>query len=643
MQYIKTAAATPRVAIGAPEKNAAAILELALAHTDCAVMVFPELCITGYTCADLFSQRWLLQAALHETMKLARSLETGGFSGMAVVGLPIRADRQLFNCAAFLQAGKVVALVPKRHLPNYNEFYEKRWFAPASSRKSSSLTLPDADGMPVEVPFGEDLLIASPDGLLVLAADICEDLWTPVPPSSLACTAGANLIVNLSASNEIIGKAGYRHDLVRVQSGRCLCGYIYASAGQDESTTDVVFSGHSLICENAAVLAESIFPEGNQAVVTAVIDLHALEVDRLRKNSFMSEAADGWRTVTVPALGQPVAAPRAAEPFPFIPAEGAQRSVRCAEIARIQATGLAQRMRKTGMKKLVVGMSGGLDSTLAFLVAIDAMRLLKLPLNGILGITMPCVGTTGRTRSNAETLVRACGASFREIDIKAACTLHLSDIGHAADVYDAAFENTQARERTQILMDVANMEGALVVGTGDLSELALGWCTYNGDHMSMYGVNGSIPKTLVKVMTAWHADEKEAEFPGVGAVLRDILDTPISPELLPTSATGELQQKTEDTIGKYDLHDFFLYQMVRRCEEPRAILQLACAAFPDVDPAYIRSTLQTFYRRFFSQQFKRSCLPDGVKVGSVALSPRGDWRMPSDADASGFLGELDEV
>ena len=642
MQYIKTAAATPRVSIGAPEKNAAAILELALAHTDCAVIVFPELCITGYTCADLFAQRWLLDAALRETMKLARALEAGGFAGMAVVGLPVRADRQLFNCAAFLQGGKLVALVPKRHLPNYNEFYEKRWFAPAANRKSSSLLLPDADGVPVEVPFGEDLLIASPDASLVLAADICEDLWAPVPPSSLACTAGANLMVNLSASNETIGKADYRRDLVRVQSGRCLCGYIYASAGQDESTTDVVFSGHNLICENAAVLAESIFPEGNQAVVTAVIDLHALESDRLRQNSFMSEAADGWRTVTAPALGQPAAAPRAAEPFPFVPPEGPVRSARCAEIARIQATGLAQRMRKTGMKKLVVGMSGGLDSTLAFLVAIDAMRLQKLPLDGILGITMPCVGTTGRTRSNAEALVRACGASFREIDIKAACTLHLSDIGHAPDVYDAAFENTQARERTQILMDVANMEGALVVGTGDLSELALGWCTYNGDHMSMYGVNGSIPKTLVKAMTAWHAQEKEAEFPGVAAVLHDILDTPISPELLPTSATGELQQKTEDTIGKYDLHDFFLYQMVRRSEEPRAILQLACAAFPDVDPAYIRATLQTFYRRFFSQQFKRSCLPDGVKVGSVALSPRGDWRMPSDADASGFLAELDE-
>ncbi len=645
-EYIKVAAATPKVFIAAPKKNAEAALRLAKQHADCDVMVFPELSITGYTCGDLFAQSHLLRQAVFYTFWLAEQLPQNGFEGMAVVGLPVQADNQLFNCAAFLHNGTIAAIVPKQHLPNYNEFYEKRWFAGAKERHSDQLTLTSHTGQQVTVPFGEDILLCSQDERLVVATDLCEDLWAPIPPSSLACMAGANLIVNLSASNETVGKQEYRRDLVRIQSGRCISGYIYSNAGQEESTTDVVFSGHSLICSSGSLLAESIYPKENEGVITGILDLEILQNERQKLNSFMGQAGllPRWRKVVLPALGKKAvrtAAPKLSA-MPFIPSE-AQRDKRCGEIAKMQATGLAQRLRKTGMKHLVIGMSGGLDSTLAFLVAVDAMRELNLPLSNILGITMPCVGTTGRTRSNAELLVKGYGADFREIDIKKACMLHLEDIDHPKDVYDTAFENTQARERTQILMDIANMHNALVVGTGDLSELALGWCTYNGDHMSMYGVNGSIPKTLVKTLVQWHADTKQKDFDRLKEVLYDILDTPISPELLPVSESGEMQQKTEETIGKYDLHDFFLFHMIRHGFAPAKIFALAKAAYPEIDPCYIKNTLQTFYRRFFTQQFKRSCLPDGVKVGSVALSPRGDWRMPSDADASGFLEEIESI
>lgn len=646
-EYIKVAAATPNVFLAAPKKNAQAALRLAVQHTDCEVMVFPELSITGYTCGDLFAQSRLLEQSVFDTFWLAEKLPQNGFLGMAVVGLPVQADNQLFNCAAFLQNGTVVAIVPKQHLPNYREFYEKRWFAAAKDRRSTEVTLLNHKNQQVTVPFGENILLSSPDGKLVLSTDLCEDLWAPVPPSSLACMAGANLVVNLSASNETISKQDYRRDLVRMQSGRCVCGYIYAGAGQDESTTDAVFSGHSLICSNGAVLEESIYPDQNETVITAILDLEVLQNERQVLNSFMTQAnlMPEWRTIVVPNLGTGAKAVTVEQlkpnPMPFVPSNCKQKNKRCAEIAKIQATGLAQRLRKTGMQHLVIGMSGGLDSTLAFLVAVDAMRELELPISNIFGITMPCVGTTSRTRSNAETLVRGYGATFQQIDIKEACMLHLKDIGHPQDVYDTAFENTQARERTQILMDIANMHNAIVVGTGDLSELALGWCTYNGDHMSMYGVNGSIPKTLVKTLVQWHADIKQEDFVELKPVLYDILDTPISPELLPVSESGEMQQKTEETIGKYDLHDFFLFYMVRYGFAPSKIFVLAKQAYPDIDPQYIKNTLQTFYRRFFTQQFKRNCLPDGAKVGSVALSPRGDWRMPSDADPSEFLQDIE--
>ena len=646
--YIKVACATPKVAIAAPFKNAKAALQLATQHTDCEIVVFPELSITGYTCADLFAQSYLIQQAMEATLWLAEQLPQQGFAGMAVVGLPVQADNQLFNCAAFLQDGKILALVPKRYLPNYREFYEKRWFAPAFSRYSEEIILSTTKGIQ-HIPFGENLLISNPEGTIVVAADICEDLWSPVPPSSLAALAGANVIVNLSASNETISKQDFRRDLVRMQSARCVCGYLYASAGQEESTTDVVFSGHDIICCNGSIKAESIYPEQGEGVITAVLDLEILKNQRQVLNSFMTEAKEfaPWKTIVAPTLGKaaPVitASQQHPNPMPFVPSTPEKIHRRCTEIAKIQATGLAQRLKKTGMKHLVIGMSGGLDSTLAFLVAVDAMEQLQLPLSNIFGITMPCVGTSSRTRSNAQALVEGYGATFQQIDIKEACMLHLRDIDHPEDVYDVAFENTQARERTQILMDIANMHDALVVGTGDLSELALGWCTYNGDHMSMYGVNGSIPKTLVKTLVQWHADTKQGAFPNLKEILYDILDTPISPELLPLSESGEMQQKTEETIGKYDLHDFFLFYMVRHGFAPAKIFALAKQAYPQLSHEYIQNTLQTFYRRFFTQQFKRSCLPDGVKVGSVALSPRGDWRMPSDADGSEFLSNIPTV
>lgn len=642
-EYIKVAAATPSVHIAAPFRNAQAMLNLAKKHKDCHLIVFPELSITGYSCADLFAQNHLLQQAVDATFWFAKELHTMQFAGMAVIGVPLKADNTLFNCAVFIQSGRIVAVIPKQYLPNYKEFYEQRWFSPAQYRKSQQITLLSSQGEMQQVPFGEDLLICDPTGRLVLSADICEDLWTPIPPSSLACMAGANVIVNLSASNETIAKQDYRRDLVRMQSARCICAYLYASAGQQESTTDLVFSGHRIICANGSILAEDIFPEKGEQVITAIVDLQQLDRERQMTATFVAntQILPTYRKIVVTDLGKNINSELERQlklnPLPFVSENWKARNRRCAEIAKIQATGLAQRLQKTGMEKLVIGMSGGLDSTLAFLVAVDAMRQLQLPLKNILGVTMPCVGTTSRTRSNAEILVKGYGADFLQIDIKEACKLHLRDIGHAEDVYDIAFENTQARERTQILMDLANMHHALVVGTGDLSELALGWCTYNGDHMSMYAVNSSIPKTLVKTLVQWHAQQKQQDFEGLQQVLEDILDTPISPELLPVSDIGEMQQKTEDTIGKYDLHDFFLFYMLRYGFDPAKILRLAKIAYPNIEPAYIQKTLKTFYSRFFTQQFKRSCLPDGVKVGSVALSPRGDWRMPSDADVTEFL------
>ena len=642
-QLLTVAAAAPRVHIAAPEANAREMLALAVENADASVILFPELAITGYTCADLFGQTRLLEASRRWLNWLAKEAWDKGVKGLLAVGAPVPADNQLFNCLVLLHGGAPVAVVPKSCLPNYGDFYEKRWFAPASARLSDHVLWPLENGECIQVPFGEDLLVADRTGAVVLAAEICEDLWAPVPPSGFACLAGADVILNPSASNETVTKSDYRRQLVKGQSARCDCVYVYAGAGDTESTTDLVFSGHGMICENGRLLAEQLYPAPG-SVIRAVVDVERVRTDRLRHGSDMESIRPApWRTVRLaadlidPAAQGRLLAQRPAERLPFVPDEPEKLDGRCAEIARIQATGLARRLAASGAKRAVIGLSGGLDSTLAFLAALQAMESLGRPAADVLAVSMPCVGTTQRTFGNAAALAQLTGAEYREVPIKSALEGHLKDIGHSADLYDTTFENAQARERTQILMDLANQEGGIVVGTGDLSELALGWCTYNGDHMSMYGVNASIPKTLVKAMVAWHARRMCDEHPHIPRVLLDILDTPISPELLPVGQDGALVQKTEEALGKYDLHDFALYHMLRGGYSPQRILEMACIAYPEVSRQTVRATLKTFYRRFFTQQFKRSCLPDGPKVGSVSLSPRGDWRMPSDAEAAEFL------
>lgn len=642
-QLLTVAAAAPRVHIAAPERNAREMLALAVENADAGVLLFPELAITGYTCADLFGQTRLLDAACHWVNRLAKEAWEKGFKGLLAVGAPVRADNQLFNCLVFLHGGAPVAVVPKSCLPNYGEFYEKRWFAPASARRSDSVLWPLENGECIQVPFGEDLLVTDRTGAVVLGAEICEDLWAPAPPSGPACLAGADLILNPSASNETVTKSDYRRQLVAGQSARCDCVYVYAGAGDTESTTDLVFSGHGMICENGRILAEQLYPAPG-SVIRAVVDIERVRADRMRHGSYMESMRPGvYRTVRLaadlidPDAQMELLARRPEERLPFVPGDPAKLDGRCAEIAHIQAAGLARRLEASGARRAVIGLSGGLDSTLAFLAALQAMERLGRPASDVLAVSMPCVGTTKRTFGNAASLAQLTGAEYREIPIKNALDGHLADIGHPADLYDTTFENAQARERTQILMDLANQEGGIVVGTGDLSELALGWCTYNGDQMSMYGVNASVPKTLVQAMVAWHARRLCDNEPRITRVLLDILDTPISPELLPVAEDGALVQKTEETLGKYDLHDFALYHMLRNGYAPQRILEMACLAYPEVSRETVRTTLKTFYRRFFTQQFKRSCLPDGPKVGSVSLSPRGDWRMPSDAEAAEFL------
>jgi NAD+ synthase (glutamine-hydrolysing) len=634
--YIRAAAAVPRVRVGDPAHNAREIIRLikeATAAHAVKVMVFPELSVTGYTCADLFHQKSLLtgaEAALREILDT-----TAGCDVLAAVGLPVEADNQLFNCAAVFHSGRLLAVIPKTFLPNYNEFYEKRWFASAAARINDTVRLCGA-----QVPFGENILFRNAPSQLTVGIEICEDLWMPIPPSSRHALSGANLILNLSASNETVTKSDYRRELVRQQSARCLTGYVFASAGQGESTTDVVFSGHALLAANGVIAGESSYMEAS-SYIFADIDIEKLLNDRRKFNSFMDKSEPGdYRVVEFDTQsGRDVRESFTVDPHPFIPRDKSEKYGRCKEIFKLQSTGLAERMRKTGLQKAVLGLSGGLDSTLALLVTAEAVKALKLPATSIVGITMPGLGTTDRTYQNALTLMRELGVTLKEISIKDACLLHYGDIGHALDVYDVTFENAQARERTQILMDVANQEGGLVVGTGDLSELALGWCTYNGDHMSHYGVNSGVPKSLVKHLVSWYAETTDNK--KVSAALYDILDTPISPELLPADREGNIAQKTEDTVGPYELHDFFLFHFLRNGFTPAKILKLATLAFEATyAPEVICKWLQTFYRRFFSQQFKRSCLPDGVKVGSVCLSPRGDWRMPSDASAAAWLEEL---
>ena len=633
--FVKAAAGTPKIRVADCEYNAGQIIALMeeAAAQGVKVLALPELCVTGYTCGDLFLQPTLLDGA---ERALARILEeTRGLDMLTALGLPVRCQNKLYNCAAIIQKGAILALSPKTHIPNYGEFYEARWFAsPSETLNGCEFELAR---LPVRMATHPLVECGTAPGL-VIGVEICEDLWAPAPPSVRLAAEGATLILNLSASDEVAGKADYRRQLVTSQSGRLVCGYIYADAGEGESSTDLVFTGHNMIAENGTLLAEGRFSTG---LTISEIDVQRLTYERQRMNTYASPPGDGYTFSDYCKFErEETTLTRPVSPTPFIPADTGAREQRCEEILTIAALGLKKRLEHTNAACAVVGLSGGLDSTLAILIAAKAFDLLGRDRQGILAVTMPCFGTTRRTRSNAELLARELGAQFMEVNIGAAVERHFADIGQSMDDHSVTFENAQARERTQVLMDLANQRGGLVIGTGDLSELALGWATYNGDHMSMYAVNASIPKTLVRHLVAWEAQRRGGP---IGEVLRDILDTPVSPELLPPK-DGEIAQKTEDLVGPYELHDFFLYYAVRWGFPPRKVLRLAACAFGGrYDREALLKWLKNFYRRFFSQQFKRSCLPDGPKVGSVGLSPRGDWRMPSDAAAKLWLDELEEL
>lgn len=635
--FVRAGAVCPHIRIADPAFNVKVMLEFLEKSKGLGLQVitFPELAVTGYTCADLFHQTGLLAEAERQLGILIEN--SAGLDAVIAAGMPIRADNRLYNCAVVFHKGNILGVVPKTYIPNYSEFYEYRWFAPSAERIRNNIILCGQ-----KVPFNENLLFKDENSELCIGVEICEDLWAPIPPSSYHALHGANIILNLSASNDIVEKAEYRRTLVCQQSARCIAGYVYASAGESESTTDVVFGGHGMIAENGALLAEQRFRE-NEAVYQD-IDIERLMNDRRKMNSFMGRPDNLDYEVVSFRLNQveTVNLLRKVNPYPFVPGSKEARDIRCREIFKIQSTGLKQRLIKSRLDKMVVGISGGLDSTLALLVCVNACEQLKLPMSNIITVTMPGFGTSDRTYSNAVTLMKELGTSAREISIKDSCLQHFKDIGLDENVYDVTFENAQARERTQILMDIANKEGGLVVGTGDLSELALGWSTYNGDHMSMYAVNVSIPKTLVRYLVEWYADKNRVERPLIAKSLYDICSTPVSPELLPLDSEGKIKQKTEDIIGSYELHDFFLYNMIRGGYSPSKIVLLAEAAFErKYDRDTILKWLKVFIKRFFTQQFKRSCLPDGPKVGSIALSPRGDWRMPSDASFSAWLDELD--
>ena len=633
--FISVAAGTPKIRVADCRYNAEQIFTM-MREADkqgVKVLCLPELCLTGYTCGDLFLQDTLLCGAeegLQTILEATRNLDM-----VTVLGLPVRCkwDNKLYNCAAVIQSGEILGLVPKTYLPNYGEFYEQRWFASGAGVETSV----DLCGETVDMDAA-GLFACETVPNLVLGVEICEDLWATEPPSARLARGGATVILNLSASNELVGKSGYRRNLVVGQSGRLVCGYVYADAGEGESTTDLVFTGHNMIAENGALLAERRFATG---LTISEIDVDRLAYERRRMTTFNGQRqADLWRASFSLPLEE-TRLTRAVSPAPFVPADAEDRAERCNEILKIAALGLKKRLEHTGARTAVVGLSGGLDSTLAILITAVAMKLLDRPASDIIAVTMPCFGTTDRTRDNAVELAERLGATLKRIDIGSAVKVHFKDIGQSMEDHSVTFENGQARERTQVLMDIANQNGGLVIGTGDLSELALGWATYTGDHMSMYGVNAGIPKTLVRHLVAFVSDDKGSEDPRLSAVLDDILDTPVSPELLP-AIEGKISQKTEDLVGPYELHDFFLYYAIRWGFPPRKVFRLAEHALGRTyDLATILKWLNSFYRRFFTQQFKRSCLPDGPKVGSVTLSPRGDWRMPSDAVAALWLEELE--
>ncbi|SHF06178.1 NAD(+) synthase [Dysgonomonas macrotermitis] len=641
--FIKVAAATPKLKVADCVFNTTEILKVIADAEKSGVkaIVFPEASITGYTANDLFHQRLLIEGAVNSIDGIKRALAESDI--MAIVGTPLEITNRLYNVAVVIHRGQILGVVPKTFLPNYNEFYDKRWFSSARE-----LSQPETELCGQTVPVGTDLIFETKD--FRFAIEICEDLWTPVPPSAIHSLYGAEVIFNLSASNETIGKNEYRRSLVNQQSARCIAGYVYAAAGNGESTTDLVFSGSSMIAENGNILASSERFSFDSQFCVADIDIDRLRNDRLKNKSFTPSeynhfSSIKYRTITIDTIGDDKKADykldRYVNPMPFVPSKE-NMDARCSEIFAIQVGGLAKRLLHINAQTAVVGVSGGLDSTLALLVMVKAFDKLNIPRANIYGITMPGFGTTDRTYNNALKLMQSLGVTIREIPIQDAVMQHFKDIGHDKDVHDITYENSQARERTQILMDYANKVNGLVIGTGDLSELALGWCTYNGDHMSMYAVNTSIPKTLVKTLVGWIAgsqlDKSSQE------ILIDILDTPVSPELLPAGENGEILQVTEETVGPYILHDFFLYNMLRFGYEPRKIYFLAKIAFEGkYDDAIILKWLRTFYWRFFSQQFKRNCIPDGPKVGSINLSPRGDWRMVSDASVALWMQQLDAM
>lgn len=643
--FIKVSTATPDVRVGDCEYNADEIIRMVyeMEEQGAKVMVFPELCITSYSCGDLFWQETLLNEAKVQLMRIAK--ETEAVDGLIFVGLPLEYNGKLYNVAAGLNHGEILGLVPKIHIPNYNEFYEGRYFTSGK----------DADGTVTfvreleedDVPISPYLMFSCEElPEIKVCAEICEDLWVANPPSISHAYQGANLIVNLSASDELAGKNIYRKNLVALQSAKLVCGYVYASAGEGESTQDVVYAGHSLIAENGSILAES--KRFTRGAVYGVLDIRKLNNERRRmttcqfatdaekgeKEPFYSEEFFSLEVTDTDISGK-------FDSRPFVPSSVEERSLRCDEILNIQAMGLKKRLAHIHCQNVVIGLSGGLDSTLALLVTVRAFDMLGLSRGQITAVTMPCFGTTDRTYNNACELSQCLGTILREVNIKEAVSLHFSDIGHDPKCHDVTYENSQARERTQILMDIANQMNGIVIGTGDLSELALGWATYNGDHMSMYGVNSSVPKTLVRHLVRYYADTCNED--RLQKILLDILDTPVSPELLPPK-DGVISQKTEDLVGPYELHDFFMYHMLRWTCPPKKIFRMAKAAFAgEYDEETILKWLKIFYRRFFTQQFKRSCLPDGPKVGSVAVSPRGDLRMPSDACGTLWLKELDKI
>jgi len=655
--FLRVAAASPDVVVGDVEQNVLNICQCIgeLKQKGVQIAVFPELCITGYTCADLFEQNLLLESAKNALTEILAHTQ-----GIAVfVGLPLRSfSGSLYNVAVLLSNAEKILIYPKTFIPNYGEFYEKRWFTPFEANC-------DCNEQMFDWPVGGLLKINDDSGFsgAVLAAEVCEDAWVPLSPSTVLCLNGANVIVNLSAGNEVIGKSSYRKDLILGNSAKNVCAYVYANAGMGESTQDLVFSGHSLIAENGSLLSEKKpFDEKNKFIISD-IDIEKINHERIRIETFSQNSRvfkNSQRSNQfLPAKIQEITVKRIdflknenlerkIDGHPFVPQVQEKMLERCAEITQMQAWGLAKRIRHTGVEKVVVGISGGLDSTLALLVACRAFDILKKERSNIVGITMPGFGTTGRTYENAKMLVKSCGASLEEISIKESAIGHLKDLSHALDVYDVTYENAQARERTQVLFDWANMHGAILIGTGDLSELALGWCTYNGDQMSNYGVNNSIPKTLVRCLVQYYADFVFKENEKLAETLKDIIDTPVSPELLPPGKDGKIAQKTENTVGSYILHDFFLYNCVRNGFSPEKIYFLAKIAVKqkNLEPfsdETIKNTLKIFYKRFFGQQFKRSCMPDGVKVGTVSLSPRGDWRMPSDSSVALWLKQVENL